>query len=408
MAPRVISTVLLSELLAGVPGAIRIGPFGSALKKDEYADSGVRVLGIEDVLSRGHPRQPKFIPEKKFRQLTQYSVRPGDILVTNMGTVGRAFLVPPTFETAIISSHLIKVTPDLDRVDAEYLEWALNAAPDVVAQIAADSRGAIMAGFNTSRLKQLRIPLPPMGEQRRIADILDVAEALRTKRMAALEMLETVSHSLFLEMFGTPGKDWPLRTIAEIGDSSPGAIRTGPFGSQLLHSEFVSEGVAVLGIDNAVANEFQWAKLRYITDAKYKSLQRYTVKPGDVLITIMGTCGRCAIVPDSIPLAINTKHLCCITLDRRLARPEYLHAYFLRHPLAQQYLSRRERGAIMSGLNMAIIKAMPIPLPPLPLQDRFAELLDRWSVLRDRLRASLEQLDSVSASLRYRAFRGEL
>ena len=161
---------------------------------------------------------------------------------------------------------------------------------------------------------------------------------------------------------------------------------------------------AAVGIDSAVANEFRWVEGRCISEEKYRQLKRYTVRPGDVLITIMGTCGRCAVVPDGLPPAINTKHLCCITLNKAKCLPEFLRAYFLWHPVARSYLERAAKGAIMSGLNMGIIKALPVPVIRLEDQATFVARQAACQCLRSELRSSLNELQQLFASLRHRAF----
>ena len=235
---------------------------------------------------------------------------------------------------------------------------------------------------------------------------MEQADRLRRTRRYALELTDTFLPAAFLELFGKTGESLPAFTVEELAADKPHAIRTGPFGSQLLHSEFTDRGVAVLGIDNAVNNEFAWGQRRFITPEKYKQLKRYTVFPGDVIITIMGTCGRCAIVPDDIPKAINTKHLCCITLDQKRCLPIYLHGAFLFHPFVRRQQGVATKGSIMDGLNMEIIKSLRIPLPPLPLQQKFAALVDRVERLRAAQREALRQAEHFFASLLHRAFSG--
>ena len=342
------------------------------------------------------------------RESKEANLQSGDIVFARTGaTTGKTFLIEDCPEDAVFASYLIRV-----RLGSEIEPRFVNQffqSKDYWAQISKGARGVAQPGVNATTLKALRIPLPPLPEQRRIAAVLDQADALRAKRREALAQLDRLTQSIFIEMFGDQqSQEWPIETIADVAALHDGAIRTGPFGSQLLHSEFVADGVAVLGIDNAVANEFRWGERRFISESKYRDLRRYTVKPGDVLITIMGTCGRCAVVPDDIPVSINTKHLCCITLNAMKCRPEFLHAYFLRHPMARGYLEQTSKGAIMSGLNMGLIKSMPISVPPLALQQTFATRIQAVEALKTTHRAALVELNALFASLQHRAFSGGL
>jgi len=300
-------------------------------------------------------------------------------------------------------SHLAAVETDETKLSSRFLKrWFERKPPSLL--IANDSYPSI----RTSDIKSLEIPLPPLEEQRRIADILDKADAIRRKREKAIALTDNLLKSVFLDMFGNPTPNWVLQTVEGVAFNKKGSIRTGPFGSQLLHSEFIDSGVAVLGIDNAVDNKFRWAKSRYISENKYEELKRYTVYPGDILITIMGTCGRTAIVPDDCPLAINTKHLCCITLEKTKCLPSFLHSYFLIHPTSRKYLSTSAKGAVMDGLNMSIIKALPIHLPPINLQRKYDNFSKTLRQRKEQLELVQKASNNLLASLTQRAFRGQL
>jgi type I restriction enzyme S subunit len=329
----------------------------------------------------------------------------GDFLLSNSMSFGRPYILRTS---GCIHDGWLVLRYDKNQLTEDFLYHVLSS-DFVHAQFVKYAVGAVVKNLNSEVVRRVSIPLPPIIEQRRIAAILDQADALRAKRREALAQLDSLTQSIFVKMFGNvASKNWRMDNIAGVAYPNKGAIRTGPFGSQLLHSEFVNDGVAVLGIDNAVGNQFTWGVRRFISEAKYLELKRYTVHPGDVLITIMGTCGRCAVVPDNIPTAINTKHLCCITLDQEKCLPNFLHAYFLMHPLARNYLKQTAKGAIMEGLNMGIIKDMPIPLVPINLQHDFCLRIDGITKLKAAQIKALAESDCLFTSLQHRAFRGEL
>lgn len=364
---------------------------------------GTLYVGLEDISPGGSAVQGGQVVPGELAS-TKFRFGPEHVLFGKLRPY-LAKIALPDF-AGVCSTDILPIRPG-PGLDRRYLAHFLRQ-PEQVAVATSRATGANLPRLSPAALAATEIPLPLLSEQRRIAAILDKADDLRTKRCATIAALDTLTESIFLDMFGDPDASWTRCSVEDVAAQTRNAIRTGPFGSQLLHSEFVDDGVAVLGIDNAVSNEFRWAERRFITEAKYQQLSRYRVHPGDVLITIMGTVGRCAVVPDDIPMAINTKHLCCVTLDRDRCLPSYLHAYFLHHPEARRYLGRTSKGAIMDGLNMGLIKEMPIVVPPFRLQEQFATLLARVENNHRRARASGTALDALVASLQARAFGGTL
>ena len=153
------------------------------------------------------------------------------------------------------------------------------------------------------------------------------------------------------------------------------------------------------GIDNAVQNKFAWDRRRYITEEKYQKLKRYTLFPNDVVITIMATTGRSAVIPENIPLSINTKHLAAITLDLHKANPYFISYSIHSDPRIVDQIIGKNRGAIMPGLNLGIIKDLEFTLPPIELQNKFADILRKTEELKLKMIAQLEELDKQFQAL---------
>ena len=280
-----------------------------------------------------------------------------------MGTGGNATLHYYNGKYAVSTDCLV-LNPD-ERIRCKYLYYFFLANMPI---LEAGFKGAGLKHTNKRYIGSITIPeIPSLKEQDRVIITLDKISSIINARKLEIAELDDLIEARFIEMFGNLNPSWPTVAIGDLCTDT----RTGPFGSALHHDEFVNDGIFVLGIDNAVENRFSYNRMRYITEEKYQQLKRYTVRPGDVIITIMGTIGRSAVIPDDMPLAINTKHLACLTPDYAKVDSIFLCSAFQMHPDVRRQLTGNAKGAIMDGLNLGIIKGLKFQLPPLQKQKDF-------------------------------------
>ncbi|MFT4243089.1 MAG: restriction endonuclease subunit S [Acidovorax sp.] len=325
--------------------------------------------------------------------------QPDDSLVCVVGaTAGKVNI--SSFNCAIGRS-VAAVRPKHNKIDPIFLYQFLQTQ---VEQLRDRSQGAAQGVITREMLLGLNLAVPPLPEQRRIAALLDQAETLRTQRRTALALLDSLTQSLFLDMFGDPAKNPYGWVIGKIGDMLESASygtseKSGPDG------EF-----PVLRMNNITrTGELDLEDLKYM-DLLGKDHERYLVKAGDVLFNRTNSAelvGKTAIVPQSAPSLAYAGYLV------RLRVNDANHPMYLARFLNTSYAKRMLRGMCksivgMANINAKEIQAMRIALPPLPLQQTFATRIQSIEALKATHRRALAALDELFASLQQRAFAGLL
>ncbi|MDQ0867408.1 restriction endonuclease subunit S [Arthrobacter globiformis] len=258
-------------------------------------------------------------------------------------------------------------------------------------------------------VKQAQVYLPPLGEQRRIAAILDKADELRTKRLRAIGRLDVLAQSIFYSMFGDPARNphqFPKRQLVDLC-AAPDDIRCGPFGTQLNKDEFRSTGVPLWGIKN-VNKSFKLPTHEFLEPATAERLDSYSVLPGDIVMTRKGTVGNCSVYPENFPRGIMHSDLLRLRLDQNIANVRFISDQLHSSRDVSHQVSLISGGAIMAGINVSKLKTIKVLAPPLADQNEYATRVSAVDGLKDRYRVQLAQLDALCASLQHRAFKGEL
>ncbi|RFZ81525.1 hypothetical protein D0Y60_23905 [Shinella sp. WSJ-2] len=337
------------------------------------------------------------------KKLANAMLADGDIVFARTGaTTGKSFLLKATPKNAVFASYLIRVRPTA-KIDSGYLAHFFNT-DDYWGQIRAKAQGAAQEGVNASKLASLEIPLPPLDEQKRIAAILDKADQLRQKRRQAIALLESLTQSIFLEMFGDPIGNPNGFEAVEL-DGLVDRKRGISYGIVQRGGEF-SGGIQVLRIGDILDGEVRIDGLVRTDPQIASKFQRTRLLGGELVISIRGTVGRCAIVPETLTNANVSREIAVIpSLERE--RNEF-HLALLRTESAQRRLRDDVKGVAQSGINLEDLRKLPIIRPPLDMVEKFLHICSKLSSQRSRVKLFDELGEKTFSSLQHRAFSGQL
>ena len=342
------------------------------------------------------------------RSATNSLLKPGDIVFARTGaTTGKSFLIRECPKDAVFASYLIRVRVGAS-VDPGYLSHFFNSQ-NYWEQITLCARGVAQPGVNASSLKTLKIPLPPLPDQKRIAAILDKADSIRRKRQEAVQMTEDLLRSVFLDMFGDPvenAKKWPLIPIG----TAIKAIETG-WSANSEDRPREKDEWAVLKISSVTSGRFFPIECKVVADGQIDR-ELLIPKRGDLLFSRANTrelvAATCLVEQDEPKLFLPDK-LWNIIPDEKITCTEYLR-YLLEHPRFREKLTKQATGTSGSMLNIsqAKVRSIQMPVPLIKLQKQFAAFVWRNYNIRNKLEAASQSTDTLFNSLLQRAFKGDL
>lgn len=248
-------------------------------------------------------------------------------------------------------------------------------------------------------LAKLQIPLPPLDDQRRIATVLDKADELRAKRRAALIELDTLTQSIFLEMFGNPvinPKGLPKKKLGEVGVLDRGVSKHRPRNDpKLLGGRYPLIQTGEIANCAGYITTFS----QTYSDLGFKQSKLWPT--GTLCITIAANIAKTGILtfdacfPDSVVGFRAEDH----------ATVEFIRVWL---SFLQKTLEETAPESAQKNINLAILRNLDVPIPSLASQREFARRVTTIEALKDKHRTALAELDALFASLQHRAFRGEL
>lgn len=364
---------------------------GYAFKSSNYVDKGTRIIRITNV-QKGVvvDEDPKYYSDKDMNGLIQYQLYENDLLMSLTGNVGRVGLLSKDLLPAALNQRVACLRVKDKSICLYYLFHYLNSSIFENEAILS-STGIAQKNMSTEWLKKHNIPIPPLSEQERIVEELDCLSGVIEKKKQQLKELDALAQSIFYEMFGNPvenDRGWEVKKIKDIA-----IVKIGPFGSLLHTSDYVCGGIPLVNPIH-MCEEKVCADINFtVSEDKIGELQNYILHAGDIVFARRGDIGRCALIRD-----VDNGYLCG-TGSLFVRMVEDVNTVFfikmMRCGMIIKSLNSLAKGATMLNINCKIIEDFSVILPPIFLQQQFAEKIEKIEKQKELVRKSIEEVEML-------------
>ncbi len=387
-------------------GKVKLGKLckltnGKAFKPSDWSTEGLPIIRIQNLNDYSKPFNYWSGSIKK-----QVLIKSGDVLLAWSGTPGTSFGAH-IWERgeSVLNQHIFKLDLDNSIITKKWMVFAINYQ---LQKLIFQAHGGVGLKHVTKRMvENLDLPLPSILEQKRIASILDKADAIRRKRQQAIQLADDFLRSVFWEMFGDPvvnPKKWNKIPLNQL-------IVGGPQNGLYKPSKAYGSGTQILRIDSFYDGKIVDLNRLKRVEIDTETINKFKLHVDDIVINRVNSrkfLGKSALIEELNETTVFESNMMRFSVKKKRISPKYLVTLLQQRYIRNQILNFSKDAVNQSSINQNDVKKFTILLPPLKHQKRYVKLVKHLEKFKKSQEAALCHNAKLFNSLSQRAFRGEL
>jgi len=364
---------------------------GFAFKSNKYIDNGIRIMRITNV-QKGEivDDDPKYYPLSSQSEIIRYMLKENDLLVSLTGNVGRVGLLHRELLPAALNQRVACLRIKDKAIDLRYIFHLMNS--DLFeSECIANSQGIAQKNMSTKWLENYKLPVPPTADQQRIVAELDCLNEMIALKQEQLKEFDKLAQSIFYDMFGDPmenSRKWIVAKLEDVVSEncsiSYGIVQPG---------DDVENGIPVVRPVDLISSMVYKSGLKVIDKAISDSYKRTILKGNEILFCVRGTTGIMSFASEELKGCNVTRGITPLEFGNSIDK--YYAYYLLKTPYLQSIIAEKTNGIALKQINMRDVRLLPIMLPPLGLQQQFAEKITAIEAQKELVKQSIAETQAL-------------